>query len=338
MMTVQEFFVAMAEALLPKLPQLLQAYWVLASSAVLLTLLPLPVVPKAFKAAVQLAASRGKLWHDRPDAKALGVLKDVSVPQQYFEHFYLVGCMVTTVLLQVYLFVCTPDVEGSTFKRDALLALVLFEVHVLRRYGESNFVMYYPDTARMHLLAYLFGLSYYVAAPLTLLPAFVMDVGVLRAGWDTAMGEGQDLASVDERLRAIVLAPHPDTKRLAAAVALFAVASILQFASHLRLARMSKAANERATQAAVVEAIKKGQREGTPAAIPTCAGVVDADGKPITAKISEMYEVPRGGVFNLVSCPHYLAEVLIYVALVIATRGATGSLLMLGWVVMSPDD
>ncbi len=49
MMTVQEFFAAMAEALLPKLPQLLQAYWVLASSAVLLTLLPLPIVPKAFK-------------------------------------------------------------------------------------------------------------------------------------------------------------------------------------------------------------------------------------------------------------------------------------------------
>lgn len=32
--------------------------------------------------------------------------QDVSVPQQFFEHFYLVGALVTTVALQVYLFVC----------------------------------------------------------------------------------------------------------------------------------------------------------------------------------------------------------------------------------------
>lgn len=287
------------------------------------------------------------------------------MPQQYFEHFYLVGSLVTTVLLQVYIFVCTPDTDGSTLKvprgwghgmgwglgllgapsgrghdhsmrtsltifrrvspsllslspvvylqpllqRDSLLALFLFELHVLRRYGESNYVMHYPESewaggihsehretageagggssagaecgfgaerlqdvedadarvpracpseppcplgghsapitptltphsqaqphspcltpstplpcplpfpplpcpsplprsltpvpaspspsspipaARMHLLAYLFGLSYYVVAPLTLLPAFVMDVGVLRGAWDQVGGE-----------------------------------------------------------------------------------------------------------------------------------------------------
>ncbi|PNW70466.1 hypothetical protein CHLRE_17g720950v5 [Chlamydomonas reinhardtii] len=335
MMTVQEFIAAIADSLLPRLPALLQAYWVLASSAVLLTLLPLPIVPSAFKAAVKLAASRGKLWHDRPDAKALGFLKDVSVPQQYFEHFYLVGSLVTTVLLQVYIFVCTPDTDGSTLKRDSLLALFLFELHVLRRYGESNYVMHYPETARMHLLAYLFGLSYYVVAPLTLLPAFVMDVGVLRGAWDQALGGGKDLAGVDERLYAAVLAPHPGKYRLAGALALYVFASILQFVSHLSLARMSREASQRATEFAVVDAINKGNRAGVVGAIPTPAGVVDADGKPLTAKVVHLYEVPRGGVFNLVSCPHYLAEILIYAALALVTSGSTGSLLMAGWVFLN---
>ncbi|KAG2437863.1 hypothetical protein HXX76_005481 [Chlamydomonas incerta] len=247
----------------------------------------------------------------------------------------MVGTLVTTVLLQVYIFVVTPDTDGSTTKRDALLALFLFELHVLRRYGESNFVMHYPDTARMHILAYLFGLSYYVAAPLTLLPDYVMNAGVLRGAWDAALGEGKDLASVDQRLHAAVMEPHPGKNRLAAALALYVFASILQFLTHWRLARMSRAASARATEFAVVDAIKRGKQQGVTCAIPTPAGIVDAEGKPIVAKVVNMYEVPCGGVFSLVSCPHYLAEILIYVSLALVASGSTGSLLMTGWVVLN---
>ncbi|PNH03372.1 putative polyprenol reductase 1 [Tetrabaena socialis] len=44
------------------------------------------------------------------------LLKDLSVPQQYFEHFYIVGALVNTVLLQLYIFVCCLDEDGSTLK------------------------------------------------------------------------------------------------------------------------------------------------------------------------------------------------------------------------------
>jgi hypothetical protein len=40
-----------------------------------------------------------------------------------------------------------------------------------------------------------------------------------------------------------------------------------------------------------------------------------------------------GGLFELVSCPHYLAEVVIYCGLVLATGGQLLPLLMLVWVV-----
>jgi hypothetical protein len=44
------------------------------------------------------------------------------------------------------------------------------------------------------------------------------------------------------------------------------------------------------------------------------------------------YTVPKGGMFNFVSCPHYLAELLIYASFAIVSRGTIGSLLLLTFV------
>lgn len=48
---------------------------------------------------------------------------------------------------------------------------------------------------------------------------------------------------------------------------------------------------------------------------------------------SALAATPPGGLFELVSCPHYLAEVVIYLGLVIASQGRLLPLLMLTWVV-----
>lgn len=46
------------------------------------------------------------------------------------------------------------------------------------------------------------------------------------------------------------------------------------------------------------------------------------------------YVVPRGGAFELVSCPHYLAEMVIYAGLaLVAGRGQLLPWLVLTWVV-----
>lgn len=46
------------------------------------------------------------------------------------------------------------------------------------------------------------------------------------------------------------------------------------------------------------------------------------------------YVVPRGGAFELVSCPHYLAEIVIYAGLaLVAGRGQLLLWLVLTWVV-----
>lgn len=52
----------------------------------------------------------------------------------------------------------------------AQLALTLFLAHLARRLLETLCIMAYPRGARMHVIAYAFGMSYYLVAPLSLMP------------------------------------------------------------------------------------------------------------------------------------------------------------------------
>jgi hypothetical protein len=45
------------------------------------------------------------------------------------------------------------------------------------------------------------------------------------------------------------------------------------------------------------------------------------------------YSLPRGGLFELVSCPHYLGEVIIYAGLAVVVNGDRLALAVLAWVV-----
>jgi 3-oxo-5-alpha-steroid 4-dehydrogenase 3 len=113
--------------------------------------------------AVILSACRGKLT-DKAPSEALGVLSDAFVPQKWFSHFYIVGSVWNAVVLYVVYrsrtAVCSMSLLHSS-------TLVLFQVHVVRRFIETVYVMKYPKDARMHMLAYVFGLSYYIMVPMT---------------------------------------------------------------------------------------------------------------------------------------------------------------------------
>ena len=73
-------------------------------------------------------------------------------------------------------------------------------------------------------------------------------------------------------------------------VALFFVASVLQFQSHTILARLRK----------------------------------DKTGTVVTLK----HSIPRGSLFNLLSCPHYFAEILIYLSMCLIFNGRSATWLM----------
>lgn len=133
----------------------------------------------------------------------------LSVPQKFFCHFYVLGVLWTMVLLSatwVYAYTIEPlspmqlslsniasDLTGASrtvlSKRNHLLRLqhrygiwssvfmlLLMEAHVLRRLYESIYVFNYSPSARMHLLGYITGLFFYTAAPLSLCCKYAPEV------------------------------------------------------------------------------------------------------------------------------------------------------------------
>lgn len=59
--------------------------------------------------------------------------------------------------------VCDPamvHVDCLCMQVVSLLSLTLLEVHLARRMLETAYIMQYPEDAKMHLIAYVFGLRY----------------------------------------------------------------------------------------------------------------------------------------------------------------------------------
>ncbi|KAL6774515.1 hypothetical protein ACKKBG_A25290 [Auxenochlorella protothecoides x Auxenochlorella symbiontica] len=268
------------------LPSLLRLYWVLCTMAAVLALLPLPGLA-GFRAAVILSACRGKLVDMKPH-KAFGPLSDWTVPQKWFSHFYALGSVWSVpVIWAVMQQLWTGTSQAAWEAQVSLLALCLLEVHLVRRYLETVLIMQYPPNARMHGIAYLYGISYYLVVPATIVPPSLLQ-RLADGGLESLLGRGAMMGALPSALKATLA-------RLSAlqwlGVLAFVAGNLLQLHSHRLLATLS-----RGTQ-------------------------------------SGAYRIPRGGLFELVSCPHYLAEIVIYAGLGLLI-GAQRPLawLILAWV------
>jgi len=142
---------------------------------------------------------------------------------------------------------------------EALAALLLFQAHLLRRLLETALLLKYPPGARMHAVAYAFGLSYYAAAPLSLLPRGWS--GRARAAWGGVWGDGAAAAAAAAAgggggvsaaaaawaVGAALASSEARRMHLAGAL-LFLAASALQLASHAALARLAAQAQRQQQQ------------------------------------------------------------------------------------------
>lgn len=79
------------------------------------------------------------------------------MPQSWFAHFYIVGaaCNALTLLL---LSVSLGELEVSPAEAVSCVGLCMLQLHLVRRLLESVLLFDYPASARMHFIAYLFGL------------------------------------------------------------------------------------------------------------------------------------------------------------------------------------
>ncbi|CAA2940387.1 polyprenol reductase 2 [Olea europaea subsp. europaea] len=179
---------------------LLRTAWIAGTLPILLACIPSPKLD-AFHNLLLGFAKRGKTMHSSS--------RKFTVPQKYFIHFYILAVIWTSILLATtwhYAYRITPAVSepslyssianhltGSSYvfslhkshssSRDhkycvwqSVFMLVLMEVQVVPRLFESLYVFKYSPSARMHILGYLTGLFFYTAAPLSLCGKYAPEI------------------------------------------------------------------------------------------------------------------------------------------------------------------
>ncbi|KAL9354337.1 hypothetical protein Peur_052307 [Populus x canadensis] len=175
------------------LVELLRAAWIAGTLPILIASLPRSWLG-SFHGLVLGFARRGKIMKSSSHHK-------FTVPQRFFSHFYVLAVVWTTLLLiatWIYAHRMAPIVSEPFFYSDlgsylagrsntfsfhrsqlinsenklrvwlSVFLLLLIEVQVLRRLFETLYVFKYSPSARMHISGYLTGLFFYTAMPLTL--------------------------------------------------------------------------------------------------------------------------------------------------------------------------
>ncbi|KAJ1927335.1 hypothetical protein IWQ60_003005 [Tieghemiomyces parasiticus] len=166
-----------------------------------------------------------------------------------------------------------------TIPASAVFVLILFQIHLMRRLFECYFVQR-PSASRMHMGHYLLGISFYLVT----CPALILDT--IQATIVSAERRAPVLREpaawyIDTATTSLPYTTGFGSWTVLLGAALFTYAAYHQFCCHRILARL---------------------RAGT------CMSRTAADSPPV-------YRVPKGDWFDWIECPHYYAEILIYLSL-----------------------
>lgn len=302
----------------PALQPLLCLAWIATTLPIIVAALPIPAAAGGHLLRRLLSAfsSRGKTVRPSPASSSGSSSSKAkfTVPQKYFMHFYVVGVLATTILLLAIWFYAymkmTPLLpESSSYSTIAshlvgsnsfsfgrvhsrtmghkyhvwrtVFVLLLMEIQVLRRLYETEHVFHYSPSARMHIVGYLTGLFYYVAAPLSLASSCIPEAAEYLQGQVAEFivkGRARmpDLV-IDSSSLLQPLLKLGWTQWIGAVI--FIWGSLHQIRCHAILGTLRE------------------------------------------HKDSDEYVIPCGDWFNRVSCPHYLAELVIYFGMLVASGG-----------------
>jgi len=173
------------------------------------------------------------------------------------------------------------------------ITALMFQIHLLRRLLESCFMLTSSHEDRMHTVAYVFGLCYYLVLPMTLVPdAWWISFSHLKLPLDNAVEIPSYVAKYVEAALGSV------EQMQIVGFAIFVLGSVLQLLVHRQLSRLNPTTGS--------------QSEGPP---------------------PHVYKLPKGGLFEYVSCPHYFAEIIIYSGLLVTQAAKPAFHLIMLWVV-----
>lgn len=295
---------------------LLRSAWIAGTLPLIVALMPFSRL-HLFREAILGFAKRGKIMQSSS--------YKFTVPQRFFLHFYVVAVAWTTLLflatgLYAYRtaslvsepytiashltggshFFSLHKIRSTPLKRRfrvwrSVFLLFLMEFQVLRRLYETIYVFNYSPSARMHILGYLTGLFFYTAAPLSLCCTFAPEVFEF---------------AVNQMVEFIVKGKNrmPDIEF-----------DLWDFVNLL---------------------LKLGWFQWVGVAIFVLGWIHQCRCHAILGSLRDHseqvdeYVIPHGDWFEIVSSPHYLAEIVIYAGLVIASGGTDLTVwLLFGFVV-----
>ncbi|KAK9164400.1 hypothetical protein Syun_005302 [Stephania yunnanensis] len=297
----------------------LRAGWIAGILPLLVAAIPSPLL-RSYHRILTGFAGRGKITKSNK----------LSVPQRYFLHFYVTGTAWTTLLLFAtwsYAYKMVPlDSESLHFSTiashltggshvfsmhktratsveyryrvwGAVFLLLLMEVQILRRLYETIYVFNYSPAARMHLFAYFTGLYFYVAAPLSLCSTCAPEVFKF-AKYLVAefIVQGRDKMQLAEFNWWGYVKPL----------------TLLVWYQWLGAATFIWGWIHQQRCHAILGSLREKKEQ------------------------ANEYVIPYGDWFKIVSCPHYLAEMVIYAGLLIASGGSDLTIwLLFGFVVVN---
>ncbi|MQL87831.1 hypothetical protein Taro_020389 [Colocasia esculenta] len=311
-----------------RLEVLLRLAWIAGTLPILVASLPISCL-RRFRVRLSTFANRGKT--------SLSSSRILTVPHSYFLHFYIVAVLWTTYLLVSTWFYAYrkaspesmhhsiiashlmggshlfsihksrhPNMEYSSQIWRTVFVLLLMEAQVFRRLYETVHVFSYNTSARMHIFGYLTGIlhycpikdlicllyllaSFYIAAPISLCSSIALEV----------------LSYTVNQINEFVV---KDRSRMPA----------VEFAFWEYLKPL----------------MKLGWRQWIGAAIFLWGWIHQYHCHAILGTLrkqtgGEEYVVPHGDWFELVSCAHYLAEIVIYAGILMASGGLDATVWLL---------
>ncbi|KAJ6671462.1 POLYPRENOL REDUCTASE 2-LIKE [Salix viminalis] len=303
------------------LVELLRAAWIAGTLPILIASLPCSWLG-SFHGLVLGFARRGKIMQSSSHHKFI-------VPQRIFSHFYVVAVAWTTLLLLV---TSLMSLENGHRVWLSVFLLLLMEVQVLRRLFETVYVFNYSTSARMHICGYLTGLFFYTAVPLTLCCTFAPEA--LKFGTNEVfqfiVKGTSSMQDIEFHWRDFI---NPFLKlgwcQWIGAV-IFLWGWIHQHRCHAILVSITISLSP---VGRCNVKLPKGSLWKLDDFQCNEVKLLDGSLREHAGKVDE-YVIPRGDWFEIVSSPHYLAEIIIYSGMVFASGGADLTIwLLFGFVV-----
>jgi 3-oxo-5-alpha-steroid 4-dehydrogenase 3 len=206
----------------------------------------------------------------------------MTVPKAWFRHFYLLGILTTLMFVALELPTTTTTINDATIVLRWICAMVLLLLHLVRRWYECYHVHSY-GTSRMHIAGYVVGMLHYVMLPWN----FTIIATHQRVNDSASHHHQQQHHSINTTSVLFFWM----TLILGSSLCLYG-----QYEQHLHHVILSQ--------------LRRNKKD-----------TKNNNNNSIMSTMNMMYAIPHGRWFVYVSCPHYLAEIGIYLGLVLVLVG-----------------